>query len=334
MGHVICIVERSDGALEGPVVEGPVVEDTAWELLGAARVLAGEGGRVGAALLGTDLGGLSAELARGFDDVWVFDDPRLAAWDGDGYARVLAPLLAREKPDFALLVHSNLGIDLAPGLSVRADMALLPDCLTLERNEEGVEATRAVYGGKVHARLRTAFDGGVMATLRAGAFAAAPPVADGGGAVHAEAVPEGLETARRFVKTVRPEAGEVDITQADILVGVGRGIEEDENLEIVESLAKALGGEVACSRPVVDKGWLPKSRQIGTSGLTVKPRVYVAVGISGSFQHIGGIKGSPYIVAINKDPRAPIFGVADVGIVGDLFDIVPELEEKIRQAKA
>jgi len=115
---------------------------------------------------------------------------------------------------------------------------------------------------------------------------------------------------------------------------VGRGIEEDENLEIVESLAKALGGEVACSRPVIDKGWLPKSRQIGTSGLTVKPKIYVAVGISGSFQHIGGIKGSPYIVAINKDPRAPIFGVADVGLVGDLFDIVPELEEKVRQAKA
>jgi len=320
MGKVICIVERSDTALE----------DSVWELLGAARALAGDGGSVGAALLGADLDALSAELARGFDDVWVFDDPRLAAWDGDGYARALAPLIAQ----FTLIVHSNLGIDLAPGLSVRAGMALLPDCVTLELKDDGVEATRAVYGGKVHARVRAALDGGVMATLRAGSFPAATPTAEAGGAVHPETVPEGVGTGRRYVDTVRPEAGEVDITQADILVGVGRGIEEDENLEIVESLAKALGGEVACSRPVIDKGWLPKSRQIGTSGLTVKPKIYVAVGISGSFQHIGGIKGSPYIVAINKDPRAPIFGVADVGLVGDLFDIVPELEEKVRQAKA
>ncbi|MFV1959577.1 MAG: electron transfer flavoprotein subunit alpha/FixB family protein, partial [Planctomycetota bacterium] len=236
--------------------------------------------------------------------------------------------------DLVLLAHGNGGIDLAPALSVRARAALLAECLTLEWLGDGrLAARRAVYGGKIHARVVTRKAGRVVATLRSGAFGAAPPPEGAAGTIHAQAVPDDIASKRRTVGTVEPEAGDVDITQAEILVAVGRGIEDEENLEIVEALAKALGGEVACSRPVVDKGWLPKSRQVGTSGLTVKPRVYVAVGISGSFQHLGGIKGSPYLVAINKDPRAPIFGVADVGIVGDLFDVVPALEEKVREAK-
>lgn len=322
---VLCIVERAGSGLD----------DTAWELLAAARRLAGDGGRVGAALTGSGVGDLGSELARGYDDVWVFDDERLASWDGEGCARALAPLIAREKPGLILAAHTNLGIDLAPGLSVRVGVPLLPDCLVLEPADGGTyEAVRAIYGGKVHARfVCTPSEQGVMATLRAGAFAAADVGSDATGTVHAEAVPDDVGQGRRPVRTVEPDAGEVDITQATILVGVGRGIEDEENLEVVQSLAKALGGEVACSRPVVDKGWLPKSRQVGTSGLTVKPKVYIAVGISGSFQHVGGIKGSPFLVAINKDPRAPIFGVADVGIVEDLFDIVPALEEKIREAK-
>ena len=321
---ILCIVERAGSGLD----------DTAWELLGAARALAGEGGRVGAALLGEGVGDLATELARGYDDVWVFDDARLASWDGEAYARAVAPLAAREEPALILAAHTNLGIDFAPGFSVRVGVPLLPDCLVLEHADGGYEAVRAIYGGKVHARFACApSEQGAMATLRAGAFAAAEPGADAVGQIHAEAVPDDVGQGRRPVRTVEPDAGEVDITQASILVGVGRGIEDEENLEVVQSLAEALGAEVACSRPVVDKGWLPKSRQVGTSGLTVKPKVYVAVGISGSFQHVGGIKGSPFLVAINKDTRAPIFGVADVGVVGDLFDVVPALEEKIREAK-
>ena len=324
--RVLCIVERLGSGLD----------DTAWELLGAARALAGEGGSVGAALLGEGVADLANELARGYDDVWVFDDGRLADWDGEAYARAVAPLAARERPALILAAHTNLGIDLAPGLSVRVGVPLLPDCLALEAADGGgYVAVRAIYGGKVHARFAlTPSAQGAMATLRAGAFAAQAPGAEAAGAVHAETVPADVGQGRRPVRTVAPEASEVDITQAAILVGVGRGIEEEENLELVQSLAEALGGEVACSRPVVDKGWLPKSRQVGTSGLTVKPKVYLAVGISGSFQHVGGIKGSPFLVAINKDARAPIFGVADVGVVDDLFEIVPALEAKIREAKA
>jgi len=322
---ILCIVERA----------GPGLDDTAWELLGAARALVGDGGRVGAALLGEGVGDLASELARGYDDVWAFDDARLASWDGEAYARAVAPLVAREQPALILAAHTNLGIDFAPGLSVRAGVPLLPDCLALEHADGGTfEAVRAIYGGKVHARYAcTPSEQGVMATLRAGAFAAAEPGAAASGEIHTESLADDVGQGRRPVRTVEPEAGEVDITQASILVGVGRGIEDEENLEIVQSLAEALGGEVACSRPVVDKGWLPKSRQVGTSGVTVKPKVYVAVGISGSFQHVGGIKGSPFLVAINKDARAPIFGVADVGVVDDLFDVVPALEEKIREAK-
>jgi len=324
MSGVLCIVERSRTG----------VDDSAWELLGAARALASGGARVGAALLGQGLDETAAELSRGFDDVWVFDDPRLATWDGEAYARALAPFLAREPFDLVLLAHTNLGIDLAPGLSVRAGMPLLADCLSLKAADGGWEAVRSVYGGKVHARVRCASSGGgTLASLRSGAFAPVLPAAEATGARHAECVGDDVGRGRRVLRTVEPDAGEVDITQAAVLVGVGRGIEEEENLEIVRSLAEALGGELACSRPVVDKGWLPKSRQVGTSGVTVKPKVYVAVGISGSFQHVGGLKGSPYIVAINKDARAPIFGVADVGVVGDLFDIVPAFEEKVREAR-
>lgn len=324
MAGVLCIIERSASG----------IDDSAWELLGAAHSLAADGARVGAAVLGEGLEAAASELARAFDDVWVFDDPRLATWDGEAYARALAPLLERERPALTLLAHTNLGIDLAPGLSVRADAPFLADCLSLKAVDGGWEAVRSVYGGKVHARVScTPSDTGALVSLRSGAFAAATPGAGGSGEVHAESVGDDVGRGRRTVRTVTPDAGEVDITQASVLVGVGRGIEEEENLEIVQSLAAALGGEVACSRPVVDKGWLPKSRQVGTSGVTVKPKVYIAVGISGSFQHVGGLKGSPYIVAINKDARAPIFGVADVGVVGDLFDIVPALEEKVREAK-
>jgi electron transfer flavoprotein alpha subunit len=323
MKKVLVITERAGGALD----------ESAWELLTLARTLAGDGGRVAAAVLGKDVGGIASELAGGFDEVFAFDDERLADPDGEGDALALAPLLEREKFDLTLLGHTNRGIDLAPGLSVRAGMPLLADCFALEWKDDALEGTRTVYGGKVHARVKaTASANGSMATVRGGAF----PEADHGavgGEVKNESLPADFAPRRRALRTVAPEAGDVDISQSELLVGVGRGIEEEENLEMVQQLAAALGADVCASRPVVDKGWLPKSRQVGTSGVNVKPKLYLAVGISGSFQHMGGIKGSPYLVAINKDRSAPIFGVADVGIVGDLFDVVPALEEAIKQAK-
>ncbi len=141
------------------------------------------------------------------------------------------------------------------------------------------------------------------------------------------------ETTRCFLEIVEAEAGDVDITKSEILISVGRGIEDQDNLEIITELAAAMGGDVSCSRPIVDAKWLEKSRQVGTSGQTVKPKVYMALGISGSFQHMGGIKGAPFIIAVNKNPKAPIFQVADVGVVADILEFVPELTEKVSEMK-
>jgi len=308
-------------------------DDSAWELASEARRLAG-GDPVAAVLAGSGLGDVPPKLTEWFDTVHVFDDPQLAQPDGEAAAELLAGLIERERPWATLIPHTNNGMDLAPVLAVKTDCPLLTDCLSLEERDGGLAAVRTVYGGKVQARVfARPSDTGYMVTVRPGSCAADPQAPGAGGAVAAETVAGDLMPHRRFVETITPEAGAVDITQAELLVAVGRGIEEEENLEIIHSLAEALGAEVACSRPVVDKNWLPKNHQVGTSGLTVKPKIYIAAGISGSFQHMGGLKGGAYVVAINKDPAAPIFGVADVGLVGDLFEIVPLLEEKVLELK-
>lgn len=320
---ILVLVERTGGELD----------DSVLELASEARRLSG-GGPVHAAVTGSGLGDLPGRLTEWFDQVHVFDDPQLAEPDGEITAELLFNLIERDRPWATLIPHTNNGMDLAPVLAVKADCPLIADCLSITATDDGLSAIRTVYGGKVHARVNArSSEKGLMATVRPGSCVADPEAPGAGGAVVQEQVPENLVAHRRFVETLTPEAGAVDITQAEILVAVGRGIEEEENLEIIQSLAEALGAEVACSRPVVDKNWLPKNHQVGTSGLTVKPRVYIAAGISGSFQHMGGLKGGAFIAAINKDPAAPIFGVADVGIVGDLFDIVPLLEEKIRELK-
>jgi len=323
MARILVITERVKGHLD----------DSTWELLSAARALAGDGGKVAAAILGEGVGELATQLAAGYDEVFVFDDARLALPDGEGDGIALRALIERERFDVTLAPHTNCLIDTMPALAARLGAPLLADCIQLEWRGDSLAGVRTVYGGKVHARICAATsDRGYLATVRGGAFAAAEPTG-GAGDVKAETLPADFAPRRRPVRTLEPEAGAVDISAAEKLVGVGRGIEEQENLELVEQLAEALGAELCASRPVVDKGWLPKSRQVGTSGVSVKPKVYVAVGISGSFQHMGGIKGSPYLVAINKDPSAPVFAVADVGIVGDLFDVVPALEEAVRKAK-
>jgi electron transfer flavoprotein alpha subunit len=305
--------------------------DGAAELAAAARSL----GEV--ATTAVLRGGTEADhqrLASLFDKVIHLPaaDDHADSWDAEFLAANLLPLIEQSQPFLVLLLHGNNALDLAPLLAARLDRPMLADCLSLEPRDDGLGAVRTVYGGKVHARvLAREAAGGYLATIRPGAFTAAE--AAGSGSIEAAAPLTGFEPRRRFLETVRPEAGAVDITQADILVSVGRGIEDEDNIEIVEALADALDGELACTRPVVDKQWLDKSRQVGTSGLTVKPKVYLAVGVSGSFQHLGGVKGGPFMIAINQDPAAPIFAAADVGVVGDLFDLVPLLEEKIRERK-
>jgi electron transfer flavoprotein alpha subunit len=297
-------------------------DDTAAELAAAARALEPDG-QVVALMAGP------GDAPPYFDAVHKFGDERFAEADGDLEARAFAPLIQQLAPRATLIAHTNLGLDLAPVLAGLLDAPFLSDCLSLEANGDGFRAVRPLFGGKLHAKVTCG--AGAVLSLRPGAFEGEAPEA--GGAVQSESIPDGVDVRRRFVETVAPEAGAVDISQSDVLVAVGRGIEEDENLEMVEALAEALGADLACTRPVVDKGWMEKSRQVGTSGVAVKPRVYLTVGVSGSFQHMGGVKGGPFVAAINKDPAAPIFGVANVGIVGDLFDLVPLLEEKIRERK-
>ena len=226
-----------------------------------------------------------------------------------------------------------MGMDFAPALAAHLKMPLATDCIGMEVAGEAFSLTRQLYGGKVNATVSFLKKGPYMVTVRSGAFPALEKAALPGEMVKLPSplTDEGL--AKRFLQYVEAAVGEVDITQADILVSVGRGIKEAQNIPMVKEFADAIGGTLSCSRPVVDKKWLPKDRQVGTSGKTVKPKVYIAIGISGAFQHIAGMKAAGTVIAINKDPKAPIFGVATYGIVADLFKIVPVLKDKVKELR-
>ena len=190
---------------------------------------------------------------------------------------------------------------------------------------------RQEFGGQVNAHVRCDISSGVVISMRPGAFKPVESAPAGGHVVDKSSEVGALEAGRRYLETIVAESGDVDITKHQVLVSIGRGIQEKDNVGIAQDLADALGAAVSCSRPVVDAKWLEKSRQVGSSGQTVKPKVYLACGISGSFQHLAGLKGNPFIVAINKNPKAPIFQVADVGIVDDILEFLPELSNKIRE---
>jgi electron transfer flavoprotein alpha subunit len=195
-----------------------------------------------------------------------------------------------------------------------------------------LKVVRQEFAGQVSAHVQGDIAKGAVITVRSGAF---KPAAGGatGQVVDRSTEAQGLSARRTFVEVIQAEAGDIDITREEVLVSVGRGIGDKENLPLVEELAEAMGAALCCSRPIVDAKWLEKPRQVGTSGQTVKPKVYLALGISGSFQHLGGIKGSPFMVAVNKNPKAPIFQAASVGVVADLLELVPALTEKIKKSR-
>jgi electron transfer flavoprotein alpha subunit len=213
------------------------------------------------------------------------------------------------------------------------DAAYVPDVVAIEGLDGAtLKAVRQEFNGQVSAHLACDLSKGAVISVRSGCFPAGDAGAAGGKVVDKSAEVGELSARRRFVEVLQAEVGDVDITKEDVLVSVGRGIGDKENLPVADELAKAMGAVVSCSRPVVDAKWLEKGRQVGTSGKTVKPKVYLALGISGSFQHMGGLKGNPFIVAVNKNPKAPIFQVANVGVVADLLEFVPELTEKIKKS--
>jgi electron transfer flavoprotein alpha subunit len=229
-----------------------------------------------------------------------------------------------------LISHDTFGMDLGPGLAVKMGATFVSDVVDIEGSDgTGLKVVRQEYSGMVSTHNLAEMGSGLVLNPRPGVFAPDEAKAAGGEVVDKSSDVGDLSAKRKFLEIVEAEAGDVDITKSDVLVSIGRGIEDEDNIELAEELAEAMGAVVSCSRPIVDAKWLEKSRQVGTSGQTVKPKVYMALGISGSFQHLGGIKGNPYMIAVNKNPKAPIFQVADVGIEADILEFIPELTEKI-----
>jgi len=308
-----------------------IVDDSAMELAAAASQIA-PGADITAIVTGSNdsLDTVCSELTTAYNEVIMINKDELNYPNAERVRKVLTDLLPEEA--VILITHNTFGMDLSPGLAVKLDSVFLADVIAVDKIEgDQLTVIRQEFGGQVSTHVQCSIAGGAVINIRPGTFVASESTTAGGSITDRSEVAEDLSCGRRFLKLVEAETGDVDITKEDVLIAVGRGIEDEDNIEIVEELASAMGAAVACSRPVVDAKWLEKSRQVGTSGLTVKPKVYLACGISGSFQHMGGIKGNPFVVAINKNPKAPIFQVADVGIVTDILDFIPELTEKIEE---
>lgn len=322
MDEILVLVEHRQGE----------IRDITFEMLGIGRQIAGSHGtRLTAVVLSAGLPELAKQAASCADAVEAIDHECFAEFNSDAYQEALSHLITERKPVLCLIGQTSYGLDLAPSLATQLGVPLVTDVTDLSLEAGNVVAARAVYGGKAKARVRTRSAGAVV-TIQPGAFPAAASSANG--EINARSAAFSSDFARkRFLRFIEAASEGLDITQSDIVVSVGRGIGDPKNLPLVEDLAAALGGVLGCSRPVVDKRWLPKSRQVGISGKTVKPKLYLAIGISGAFQHLSAVKGSGMLVAINKDPKAPIFRAADYGIVGDLFKVVPALTERIRQAR-
>lgn len=307
-----------------------VADDSAAELAVAAAQIA-PNATVTAVVLGSGdtLDAVCSEATSSFNDVIKVDNSELSYPNAELVRIALTNLLPENA--VLLIAHDTFGMDLGPGLAVKLNSVFLADVVAVDKIDgDQLTVVRQEFGGQVSTHVQCSLAAGAVINIRPGAFAA-DETAAGGSVTDRSGDAGDLTCSRRFLELVEAEVGDVDITKEDVLIAVGRGIEDEDNLEIITELAEAMGAAVACSRPVVDAKWLEKSRQVGTSGLTVKPKVYLACGISGSFQHMGGIKGNPFVVAINKNPNAPIFQVADVGIVTDMLDFLPELTEKIEE---
>ena len=281
---------------------------------------------------GANLDAVCNQVAATYKEVWKFDNEALAYPNAEAIRKLLVTVLPQDA--VVLVAHDTFGMDLSPGLAIKTDSVFVSDVADIEGLEgDTLQVIRQEYSGQVSTHVSCDISAGAVINIRPGVFQPDETGSAGGQVVDKSAETVDLTAGRRFQEIVAAEVGDVDITKEDVLVSVGRGIEDQDNIEIADELAEAIGAVVSCSRPIVDAKWLEKSRQVGTSGQTVKPKVYLALGISGSFQHMGGLKGNPFIVAVNKNPKAPIMQVADVGVVEDLLDFVPVLTEKVQEGK-
>jgi len=325
---ILVIVEQHEGKLNR----------VSWETLTAGQALAAETGwTLEAAVAGRGGASLANEVAgKKVAKVYAHESPKLEPYTPDAFAAALKQFIASKQPKLVLLPHTYQVRDFVPKLVTAMERAAISDCIGYKKDGNKLLFTRQMFQGKLAADVAFTCDAPWFVTFQNGAFRG-DKVEAGSAAAPVETV--NIEIADGVVRNkpqeVFKEAKQaVDLTQAEIIVSVGRGIKEQKNIELAKQLAEALGGELAASRPICDSGWLPMDRQIGSSGQTVAPKLYLALGISGAIQHIVGMKGARTIIAINKDSEAPIFEIADYAVVGNLFDIVPPMIEEVKKAKA
>jgi electron transfer flavoprotein alpha subunit len=325
---ILVIVEQRAGKLNR----------ASWETLTAGQSLAAETGwTLEAAIAGSGVDNLAGEIAaKKVAKVYAIESPRLEPYTPDAFAAALKQFIASKQPKLILLPHTYQVRDFIPKLATAMERIAISDCIGYKKQGARLLFTRQMFQGKLAADVSFTCAAPWFVTFQNGAFR--------GDKVEAGSSTAPVETANAEVAdgVIRNQPQEVfkeakqavDLTQAEIIVSVGRGIKEQKNIELAKQLAEALGGELAASRPICDSGWLPMDRQIGSSGQTVAPKLYLALGISGAIQHIVGMKGARAIIAVNKDSEAPIFEIADYAVVGNLFDIVPPLIEEVKKAKA
>src|SRR5579863_3649634 len=311
---------------------------TSFETLAAAQQIAKDvGGTLAALVIGKSVAGLADELAgKSISEVLLVEHELLGAYTPDGYSLALKQAIAQTTPDLVVLPHTYEVRDFAPKLATSLAKGMIGDCIGYRHENGRLIFVRQMFQGKTAADVSFVGAGPWFATFQAGAFRADLVAAHPSGKAPVRKISVELKAEQ-----IRTKPGElfreakqaVDLTQAPIIVAVGRGIKAPENIPLAEKLAKAIGGEIAASRPICDEGWLPMERQIGSSGQTVAPKLYLALGISGAIQHVVGMKGSRTIVAINKDQNAPIFEIADYGIVADIFELIPALTEELEKTK-
>lgn len=323
MGNVMVLAEHRQGELR----------DITFEMLALAPSVAEAlGGEVTVLLLGNEIDQMAGKIAGYGVKVLVVDDPLFADYNSDKYQKVLSALIDDLKPKLVMVGQTAQGVDLAPALAVEKNLPYLSDIVGLEVEDGVIKVTRQFYSGKVNALYSFKPAETALVAVREAAFEAPTPSAAGVVEKIDSPLKEDLDY-RKFVEYIEAEIGDVDITQSEILVGIGRGLKEEKNVPIAEELAAVMKADLCGSRAACDAGWLPSDRQVGTSGKTVQPKLYLCMGVSGAFQHVAGIKGAKTIVAINKDPNAPIFAEADYAIIDDLHKVVPQLTEKLKELK-
>jgi electron transfer flavoprotein alpha subunit len=315
------------------VHKGGVADETAAEVATAARKI--DPAQSPTAVVtgwGTEVDAVCESLRGSYPEIWKIAKEPLAYPNAELVRKALVNILPHDC--IVLVPHGHFGADLSPGLSIKLNASYVADVLDIEAMQGvSLKVVRPEFGGQVNTHVRCDISTGAVLNLRPGAFRAAESAAVNGQIVDKSAEAGTLTSRRRYLETIAAETGDVDISREPVLVSIGRGIQSEENVAIAQDLAEAMGAAVSCSRPVVDAKWLDKSRQVGSSGQTVRPKVYLACGISGSFQHLAGIKGNAFLVAINKNPKAPIFRVADVGVVADILELLPELANRVREEK-